>query len=248
MFDLIAIDFLKIRFSICICINHNDIIFELRHTVMNDNHTIGLWNRSRTRAGECAVCFKLRRHKFLLHVAPIVNSRSQRRPQKFIDIDNSAGLDSAVCSKQTLEPNAIDTESLVCAVIVLWAIHNDTDIIRLKLKIIEALIITFNLRAGFCALRLLLPVFDLLLDMRYLIIVVLHMIQLINPSEHLAVIDGHDQIRKLFHRFLKREIKIPSASFELLGMYFIDKLLRCLLFQRIILLYFVIFANFSHNL
>ena len=108
--------------------------------------------------------------------------------------DDRAVLNTTVRTEQSLVRYPINAEPATGSVIVLFAIDDKTQVVRLKLDTIQLRIELFHLFAIPCIAWFRLQPFDFRLEFPCTTIRVCDTVQLIQPSEHLTVSKGYDFI------------------------------------------------------
>lgn len=125
----------------------------------------------------------------------------------FADEHDGLVLDAAVRSKQPLIPKTVNAKSTASSMVVLLFVDDDTEIVRLKLDIVQLRIQLLDLTTVRNAVRLFTKPFDFAFDFPCLCFSISDAVQFVQPAENLTVGEGDYLV--ILSCFCNGERKLP---------------------------------------
>lgn len=140
----------------------------------------------------------------------------------FADENNGLILHAAIGAQQTNIPYPVDTKPTAGPVIILLLVDDDAQVVRLKLDGIQLGIELFDTAPGLYAIVLLPQTPDFCLDSSGIGLSVCDTIQLIQPTEYLAVSQRDNLIIPTGLRYGQRQLPLclaQSAAVQLIYVF-----------------------------
>ena len=175
------------RFALTLVRQIQNVGVKLRLSIVNNQNAVRERDGSGRAARQCLVCLQFRRDELPTRVAPVLNSAPELRAQSLADKHNRRVLDAAVRTEQALIPDTVYTETTARPIVVLLSVDNKAEVVRLKLECIQILIELPDGSLVLWAVLLLTKPTYLRLNLMRFGVGVSDAIQLVNPSEHLAI-------------------------------------------------------------